>query len=79
MKLKDFKPKYNDIELIVDDKKEKRGKKIVVFGFYFGTLVGFYDFKKAVELFGERELLSVKDYDDTRSTSIIVSKESAKA
>lgn len=79
MKLKDFKPKYNDIELIVDDKHEKRGIKIVVFGIYCGTLVGFYNFEKSVEMFGEREILSVVDYDDTKSTSIVVGEDSAKA
>lgn len=79
MKLKDFKPKYNDIEMIVEDKKEKRGIKIFVFGFYCGTIVGYYDYKKAVEMFGEREILSIRDYDDTKSTSIVVGEDSAKA
>lgn len=63
-KVKDYKPKYERIELnIFSDKKclylKIPYKKII-------------DFKKVVEEYGEHELLSVVDYDTTHTTSLII-------
>lgn len=63
MKLKDYKPKYSMCEII--DYKRLR----------------FYKMSKeqADEEFGDYDVESVKDYPDTKTTSIIISKRSISA
>lgn len=58
MKVKDFKPKYNTIELIISKKH--------------AVLLSMENFKDVVILYPEHEIESVKDFDDTETTSIIL-------
>ena len=60
-KLKNFKPKYNNIELIIDE-----GNK------FFITML---TIEKVKQEFPEYEIESVKDYEDTKTTSIIIKEE----
>ena len=61
MKLKDFKPTYDLLEMIED------GKYGVLF-----RLIGFMKIADAKEKYGEREVLSVQDFHDTKTTSVII-------
>lgn len=58
--VKNYKPKYNKIECI-ESYKDGTGIR-----FYHG-IIKWESFKKH---FGDRRILSVHDYDDTKSTSI---------
>lgn len=62
MLLKDYKPKYKMIELIENQDE-----------FPFIKNMFLINIANAQKQFGDREVLSVKDYDDTRTTSIIMS------
>lgn len=61
--VKDFTPKYNTIELC--ELKET---------YPFSHIVGLLPFKKAKKYFGNRKILSVMDFNDTHTTSIIIEK-----
>lgn len=61
--VKDFKPKYMTIEYIFSNED---GTKMVIGGICF-----WIDFKRK---YGNERILSVMDYDDTLSTSIIIEK-----
>lgn len=58
-KLKDYEPKYQLIEFLIENEK--------------GIIIkGVYSFNKLIKKYGEYTICSVKNYDDTHSTSIIV-------
>ncbi len=59
--VKDFIPKYSTIELL--ESKET---------FPFAKPVGLLPFKKVKKDYGDRKILSVFDFNDTHSTSIII-------
>lgn len=59
--VKDFTPKYNTIELC--EYKET---------FPFANPVGLFPFKKVKKDYGNRKILSVMDFNDTHTTSIII-------
>ena len=59
--VKDFTPKYSTIELL--EYKET---------FPFAKPIGFLPFKKVKKDYGNRKILSVMDFNDTHSTSIII-------
>lgn len=61
MKLKDFKPTYNLLEMIEANRD----------GISF-RLIGLTKIADAKEKYGEREVLSVQDFHDTKSTSVII-------
>lgn len=61
---KDFKPKYKDLEVIYDCDEKDIGKVI--------PSVARYD--KVVKRFGDRRVLSYIDYDETKTTSVRLSK-----
>lgn len=63
---KDFKPKYRNLEVIydVDEKNDYYGKMI--------NKVIRYD--KVVKRFGDKQVLSYIDYEDTKTTSVRLSK-----
>ncbi len=63
MKLKDLKTKYNMIELIV------RGKT------FFTTVIELVSLEKAKKIYGDYVVESVKDFEDTKTTSVIVERE----
>lgn len=66
MKLKDFKPKYEVLEFLPSRRTDGND------AFYTVMLRKLIEYAKAVEDYGECEVLSVKDYDRTRTTSVIV-------
>lgn len=61
---KDFKPKYRNLEIIYDCDDNDVGKVI--------PSVVRYD--KVVKRFGDKRILSYIDYDDTKTTSVRISK-----
>ena len=63
MKLKNYTPKYKDIELL-----PKQDDNM------WNTIINLeaLRYEKAVEKYGECKVLSVRDYKDTKTTSIIV-------
>ena len=63
MKFKDYKPKYSKIEL-VESSSDYRVFK----------LIDFNKFNHLIKKYGEREILSVRDYEDTHTTLIIILK-----
>lgn len=62
MLLKDYKPKYKTIELIESQDEFSSIKSMHVIRI-----------DKAIKRYGNREVMSVKDYGDTKTTSIIIS------
>lgn len=59
--VKDFIPKYSTIELI--ESKDT---------YPFAKPVGLFPFKKVKKDYGNRKILSVMDFNDTRTTSIAI-------
>lgn len=57
-KLKDFKPKYKMLEVLIPSEK----------------FIKLMSEEEAKAMFGEYEVLSVKDYRETESTSVIIKK-----
>lgn len=57
--LKDYKPKYSMIEVIEGNE-------------YFGMPIGIFTEKKAKEKYGDWIITSVMDFNDTKTTSIIL-------
>lgn len=57
--VKDYKPKYKTIELILYGNKPK-------------FLLQRLPFELVVKRYGEQQVLSVRDYDDTKTTSMII-------
>ena len=66
MKLKDYIPKYTVLELMEWDDNRSLWENIQT-----GQLIPFHD---AIAKYGDQEIESVKDFDDTRTTSIIIAK-----
>lgn len=62
MKFKDLKPKYRTIELLIDS-----GSFIPEYGVKS-------DFEVLKSVYGKHEVLSTKNFDDIKTTSIIISK-----
>lgn len=58
--IEDYKPKYQDIELLV------------AYNWLEMEIIGQYKWKEVKKDYGKRMILSVKDYDDTKTTSIII-------
>ncbi len=65
IELKDYKPKYQYIEFILDCGK------------YMKPLRGIVKFKELIKKYGNNQVLSVADYDETKTTSIIVKENKA--
>lgn len=63
MKVKDFKPKYENIELIAVDEKKRSI-----------SIIGVLKFDKVKEKYGEHNVESVMNFDSTQSTSMIINK-----
>lgn len=59
--VKDYVPKYKTIELI--EVKET---------YPFAKPIGLFPFKKVKKEYGDRKIHSVMDFNDTRTTSIII-------
>ena len=59
--VEDFNPKYKTIELI-------ESREI----FPFGNPIGLFKFEKVKKYYGDRKILSVMDFNDTHTTSIII-------
>lgn len=59
--VKDFKPKYKTIELI-------ESREI----FPFGEPIGLLKFEKVKKDYGDRKIISVMDFNDTHTTSIVM-------
>lgn len=59
--VKDFNPKYKNIELI-------ESRKI----FPFGMPIGLFKFEKVKKDYGDRKIVSVMDFNDTHTTSIAI-------
>ena len=59
--VKDFNPKYKTIELI-------ESREI----FPFGEPIGLFKFEKVKKDYGDRKIVSVMDFNDTHTTSIII-------
>ena len=59
--VKDFNPKYKTIELI-------ESREI----FPFGKPIGLFKFEKVKKDYGDRKIISVMDFNDTHTTSIII-------
>lgn len=59
--VKDLKPKYNDIKLIRSIDK-----------FPFGMPIGRFYFKEVKKKYGNKEVVSMMNFNDTRTTSIII-------
>ena len=59
--VKDFTPKYSTIELI-------EGKET----YPYAKPVGLFPFKKVKKDYGNRKILSVMEFNDTRTTSIAI-------
>ena len=59
--VKDFNPKYKTIELI-------ESREI----FPFGKPIGLFKFKKVKKYYGDRKIVSVMDFNDTHTTSIVM-------
>lgn len=66
LKFKEFKPKYNSLELMYDCEGDTIDGKFI-------PKVVRYD--KMVKRFGDREVISYIDYEDTKTTSVRLSKE----
>lgn len=66
MKLKELKPKYKAIEALPT--RSKTGDDIL-YGIING---GVFNLKDAVKKYGDCEVLSTRDYDDTRTTSVVL-------
>lgn len=62
MKFKDYKPKYIFIEL-VESTSDFRTMRILDLN----------KFNKLLKKYGDRNILSVRNYEDTKTTSIIIS------
>lgn len=66
MKLIDLNPKYKELELMLT--QGKTGDDVL-----YGIInVEAFDLKDAVVKYGNCEVLSTRDYDDTRTTSVIL-------
>ena len=63
--VKDFKPKYKIVELL-------ECKEMYPFGIFASKPVGLFPFKKVKKEYGNRKILSVMDFNDTHTTSIII-------
>lgn len=63
--VKDFIPKYSTIELI-------ESKEMIPFGIFALKPIGLFKFKKVKKDYGNRKILSVMDFNDTRTTSIAI-------
>lgn len=61
-KVKDFSPKYKDLEIIFHDVEKDEFIP-------YRTMT----FEKAVKKFGDYEIITKLDYDDTKTTSVILS------
>lgn len=59
--VKDFNPKYKNIELI-------ESREI----FPFGMPIGLFKFEKVKKDYGDRKIVSVMDFNDTNTTSIAI-------
>jgi hypothetical protein len=59
--VKDFNPKYKTIELI-------ESREI----FPFGMPIGLFKFEKVKKYYGDRKIVSVMDFNDTHTTSIVI-------
>lgn len=59
--VKDFIPKYKTIELI-------ESREI----FPFGKPIGLFKFEKVKKDYGDRKIVSVMDFNDTHTTSIVI-------
>lgn len=59
--VKDFNPKYKTIELI-------ESREI----FPFGKPIGLFKFEKVKKDYGDRKIVSVMDFNDTHTTSIVI-------
>lgn len=59
--VKDFNPKYKTIELI-------ESREI----FPFGKPIGLFKFKKVKKDYGDRKIVSVMDFNDTHTNSIVI-------
>lgn len=59
--VKDFNPKYKTIELI-------ESREI----FPFGKPIGLFKFEKVKKDYGDRKIVSVMDFNDTHTTSIVM-------
>ena len=62
MKVKEFNPKYKAIELIIYDSQTDE-----MYGFF-----KIFTWSEVVKKYGEYSICSVYDYNDTRTTSIII-------
>lgn len=61
MKFKELKPKYKMIELVASNEEGTYAKAISM-----------KDYKDLVKKYGNAEVLSVQDYDFTKTTSVII-------
>lgn len=61
MRVKEYKPKYELIELIMDAEDLK-----------MPIPIGKMKFKKVVELYGDYYICSIYDFNDTHTTSLII-------
>lgn len=59
--LKDYRPKYSKLEVI-----EANG--------YFGTPIGIFTEKKAKKKYGDWIIASIMDFNDTKTTSVILNR-----
>lgn len=62
MKFKELNPKYKKIELLIDS------------GEFIPEYMVIKDYKFLKNKYGEHEVLSIMDFDHTKTTSVIVSK-----
>ena len=62
--VKDYKPKYNIIELLEERKV-----------FPFSKVIGMMKFETVKKFYGNRTIVSVMDFNDTKTTSIALKKE----
>lgn len=59
--VEDFNPKYKTIELI-------ESREI----FPFGEPIGLFKFEKVKKYYGDRKIVSMMDFNDTHTTSIVI-------
>lgn len=57
--VKEYNPKYPVLEIIIGDLE-------------YGMPIGIFSQKKAVKKFGNYKILSIMDFNDTKSTSLIL-------
>lgn len=62
IKVKDYKPKYQKIELVISDKEAS----------FVRLDIKVKNFKEVVEKYGNYQVLSVANYDEPKSTSMVI-------